>query len=82
MFEVQRAYDSTFADAQTIATIPMTWEDTDSTAYTTYSFVDSSAIIGSNATVISDSVYYRIRRVSASVWGWNTTHTPPMALPQ
>lgn len=70
LFELQRAYDSSFADAQTIATIPMTWEESDSIAYTTYIFVDSSAIIGSNATVSSDSVYYRVRRASASVWGW------------
>ena len=70
LFEVQRAYDSTFADAQTIATIPMTWDDTDSSAYTTYSFVDSASIVGSFAAVNSDSVYYRVRRASASVWGW------------
>lgn len=70
LFELQRAYDSSFADAQTIATIPMTWEESDSIAYTTYVFVDSSAIIGSNATVSSDNVYYRVRRASASVWGW------------
>lgn len=70
LFELQRAYDSTFADAQTIATIPMTWEETDSIAYTTYIFVDSASIVGSNATVNSDSVYYRVRRASASVWGW------------
>ena len=70
LFELQRAYDSSFADAQTIATIPMTWEESDSIAYTTYIFVDSAAIVGSNATVSSDSVYYRVRRASASVWGW------------
>jgi hypothetical protein len=70
LFELQRAYDSSFADAQTIATIPMTWEETDSIAYTTYIFVDSASIVGSNATVNSDSVYYRVRRASASVWGW------------
>lgn len=70
LFELQRAYDSSFADAQTIATIPMTWEESDSIAYTTYIFVDSASIVGSNATVNSDSVYYRVRRASASVWGW------------
>ncbi|MCR4857248.1 MAG: carboxypeptidase-like regulatory domain-containing protein, partial [Bacteroidales bacterium] len=71
MFELQRAYDSSFADAQTIATIPMSWDVTDSLPALTYTYVDSSFADMNSTPVTGDSVYYRVRRASSSVWGWN-----------
>jgi len=70
MIEIQRAYDSNFADAITIATLPIEWGAHDSVADTTYHYIDSSSAAWYNPVENSYMVYYRIRRASSAVWGW------------
>lgn len=72
LFEIQRAYDSNYTDAQTIATIPITWGVGDSLQDTTYHYVDSSVEAMNNPLEsIRKKIYYRVRRASAAVWGWD-----------
>ncbi len=71
MFELQRAYDSNFTTAQTIATIPINWGVGDSLVDTTYRYIDSAEAAWGNPMDSSNMIYYRVRRVSAAVWGWN-----------
>lgn len=73
LFELQRAYDSNFTDAQTIATIPIAWGVGDSLQDTTYHYVDSSEAVLNNPLDSSNNrkLYYRVRRASAAVWGWD-----------
>ena len=61
-FEIQRAYKADFSDAQTIANSPYV----KNTMY--YQYIDSSA---GSINPKSDTVHYRIRRMSSSAWGWN-----------
>ena len=68
-FEIQRAYRSDYSDAQTIATIPIEWAR-DSVADSTYEYVDSSMAAWSNLLDYGNDVFYRVRRVSAALWGW------------
>lgn len=92
MFELQRAYDSTFADAQTIALLDIDWAVDDSTAVQekVYGFVDSSYQAWHNPLYDNGTIYYRVRRVSAAPWGWeghnyaasaNSAHMPNYTLP-
>ena len=69
-FEIQRAYQEDFSDAQTIATIPIQWA-TDSVGDTTYVYVDSVPAAWYNPVLRSRSIFYRVRRVSAALWGWD-----------
>ena len=72
LFEIQRAYDSNYTDAQTIATIPITWGVGDSLPDTTYHYIDSSeAAMNNPLEAIRKKIYYRVRRASAAVWGWD-----------
>ena len=70
--EIQRAYNADYSDAQTIDLIPI---DYDSTATVndiqTYSYVDSTEAAWWNPVENSYTIYYRIRRTSSAVWGWN-----------
>ncbi len=69
MFEIQRAYLRDFSDAVTIGNIGMGRYDTgaDSIPYI-YTFDDNEII--NNPYPDETKVYYRIRRMSASNWGW------------
>ena len=69
MFEIQRAYNSDFSDAQTIALLPIEWSDTvvDEASYT---YVDSSRAAWYNPVENSHKIYYRVRRTSSAIWGW------------
>ena len=72
MFEIQRAYDSDFTDAQTIDILPIDWDSEDSTQVV-YQYIDSTqgAWANSNPDAENDwTVYYRVRRASSSIWGW------------
>ena len=72
LFEIQRAYDSNYTDAQTIATIPIVWGVGDSLQDTTYHYVDSSEAARNNPLeTLHKKIYYRVRRASAAVWGWD-----------
>ena len=73
LFEIQRAYDSNYTDAQTIATIPIVWGVGDSLLDTTYHYIDSSEATLNNPleTGNNKKIYYRVRRASAAVWGWD-----------
>jgi hypothetical protein len=74
-FELQRAYRPDFSDVVTIYTAPMEWNLRDSVLYQTYRYVDSTREAWTNPRypVTNDSAYrvfYRVRRVSSSYWGW------------
>ena len=73
LFEIQRAYDSNYSDAQTIATIPIVWGVGNSLLDTTYHYIDSSEATMSNPLESGNNtkIYYRVRRASAAVWGWD-----------
>ena len=75
-FELQRAYRPDFSDAVTIATIAMDELERDSIEWKSYSHVDSLREAWMNPTYPAGSdssymVFYRVRRTSASVWGWD-----------
>ncbi|MBQ0153930.1 MAG: hypothetical protein KBS70_03995 [Bacteroidales bacterium] len=61
-FEIERAYKSDFSDAEQIAQIEY------KKGQGTYEYVDESTI---NNPYGGDSIFYRIRRMSASSYGWN-----------
>ena len=73
-FEVQRAYQSDFSDAETLAVIAM--NDTVAPGrhphpgWQNYYYVDSTEGAWWNPVRDSDVVYYRVRRSSSAVWGW------------
>ena len=74
-FELQRAYNPDFSDAVTIYTTPMEWDIRDSVLYQTYHHIDSTREAWTNPLypVTNDSAYrvfYRVRRVTSSYWGW------------
>ncbi len=76
MFEIQRAYSSDFSDAETIETISMEYDSlmTDSLLgfpAQTYSYTDSASAAWWNPTENNNQIYYRVRRVSSSSWGWD-----------
>lgn len=66
-FEIQRAYKSDFTDAQTICSDKIYHKDT-----ANYQYIDNSE--GSINPDLNGAVYYRIRRMSSSDWGWNHTY--------
>ncbi len=65
MFEIQRAFQSDFSDAQTIAMLPIEWPDTIMNEMIV-TYVDSSRAVWNNGR----SVHYRVRRTSSAIWGW------------
>ncbi len=74
-FEIQRAYKPDFSDAVTIVSIDMDLYQRDSAEWKTFHYVDSTRGAWTNPTYPegSDSsaiIFYRVRRVSASPWGW------------
>ena len=74
MFEVQRAYSADYSDATTIAVIPMMYdsETTDTlTNQQTYTYLDTVEAAWYNPVEKSYKIYYRVRRVSSSQWGWD-----------
>ena len=75
-FELQRAYRPDFSDAVTIELINMDEPERDSVEWKSYRYVDSvrGAWVNPTYPAGSDSsymVFYRVRRSSASVWGWD-----------
>ena len=73
MFEIQRAYMHDFSDAESIGLIQMAYDSltTDSlTDIQTYTFVDSTEAAWWNPIENNYTIYYRVRRVSSSQWGW------------
>ena len=73
MFEIQRAYMYDFSDAESIGLIQMAYDSltTDSlTNIQTYTFVDSTEAAWWNPIENNYTIYYRVRRVSSSQWGW------------
>ena len=70
VFEIQRAFDSNFNDAVTIATIPFTFGGRRYAVDTVLRYVDSSEEAVWNAERHTSQVYYRIRRASSALWGW------------
>ena len=69
MFEIQRAYQSDFSDAQTIAMLPIEWADS-AMNNKLFTYVDSSRAAWRNPVENSYTVYYRVRRTSSAIWGW------------
>ena len=70
MFEVQRAHLSDFSDATTIVRIPMEVSGSDKSGDQVYSYEDEADEAVNNAYSDDNNLYYRIRRISASNWGW------------
>ncbi|MCQ2325628.1 MAG: carboxypeptidase-like regulatory domain-containing protein, partial [Paludibacteraceae bacterium] len=70
MFEVQRAYLSDFSDATTIGVVPMEVSGLDKSGDQVYSYEDEADEAVNNAYSDDNNLYYRVRRVSASNWGW------------
>ncbi|MCQ2330699.1 MAG: carboxypeptidase regulatory-like domain-containing protein, partial [Paludibacteraceae bacterium] len=70
MFEVQRAYLSDFSDATTIGVVPMEVSGSDKSGDQVYSYEDEADEAVNNAYSDDNNLYYRVRRVSASNWGW------------
>ena len=74
VFEIQRAYRADFSDAETIEAIPMVYDSTKTDAATqmqTYTYVDLTEGAWWNPVENSYTIYYRIRRASSAIWGWN-----------
>ncbi len=71
MFEIQRAYHSDYSDAVTIQTMPMSYDSTltfeDKQIYVA---IDSTEGAWWNPVEKSYKIYYRVRRASSSIWGW------------
>lgn len=79
-FEIQRAYRSDFSDAETIGYVPYEERDGNSQTSTTkdgieppmnYEYIDSVPEAWNNMLDPDAPVYYRIRRASAYLWGWD-----------
>ncbi len=73
MFEIQRAYHWDYSDAETIGLIPMEYDSltTDATAdKQTYTYLDTAQAAWWNPVENNYKIYYRVRRVSSSQWGW------------
>ena len=76
MFEIQRAYNADYSDAETIGVVPMAYDSltTDSISegfgIQTYTYDDTLSAAWWNPVEKSYRIYYRIRRASASQWEW------------
>ncbi|MBP5540150.1 MAG: T9SS type A sorting domain-containing protein [Bacteroidales bacterium] len=70
VFEVQRSFDSNFSDAVTVATIPFTFGGRKYAADTVLRYIDSSEDVLWNTERHTSFAYYRIRRASSALWGW------------
>ena len=69
--EIERAYHSDFSDAESIGFIPLEYDSaTTINDIQTYTYVDSTEAAWWNPVERSYNIYYRIRRASSSVWGW------------
>ena len=73
MFEIQRAYRSDFSDATTIELIQMAYDSlmTDTLDHQTYTYQDTVEAAWWNPVEKNRTIYYRVRRVSSSQWGWD-----------
>ena len=74
MFEIQRAYNADYSDATTIGLVPMSYnaQTTDTTTdQQTYTYLDTTDAAWWNPVEKSYRIYYRVRRVSATQWGWD-----------
>ena len=74
MFEIQRAYNADYSDAVTIEIIPMKddLQKTDTlTDQQTYTYLDTVEAAWWNPVEKSHNIYYRVRRVSSTPWGWD-----------
>ncbi len=86
MFEIQRAYREDYSDATTIDVVPMRYnaQTTDTlTDQQTYTYLDTTEAAWWNPVENSYKIYYRVRRVTATQWGWDghsyaasIAHTP------
>ncbi len=72
MFEIQRAYKADFSDALSLDIVPMRYDSlkTDSLDQQTYTYLDTVEAAWWNPVEKSSKIYYRVRRVSATQWGW------------
>ena len=81
VFTIERAHKSDFSDAQSIGTVSMkptmtSYKNSDSQEteaedmIQNYSFVDENPYNTLDGSM-GDSIYYRVRRSTASLWGWN-----------
>ena len=69
--EIERAYHSDFSDAESIGFLPLEYDSaTTVNNIQTYTYVDSTEGAWWNPVERSYNIYYRIRRASSSVWGW------------
>lgn len=73
-FEIQRAWKPDFSDAETLAAVPMTRVNPDGDApddKQIYTYVDSTMEATYNPYQPQNGkVYYRVRRASSYMWGW------------
>ena len=69
MFEIQRAYQSDYSDAQTIAMLPIEWADS-AMSEKIFTYVDSARAAWYNPVLRDNTIYYRVRRTSSAIWGW------------
>ena len=77
VFEIQRAYNADFSDAQSIDVVTMEYDSlmTDvTTNFQTYEYVDSTEAAWWNPVENSYRIYYRIRRASTAIWGWQDSN--------
>ena len=72
MFEIQRAYQSDFSDALSLEIVPMRYDSlqTDTLDRQTYTYLDTVEGAWWNPVEKSFRIYYRVRRVSSTQWGW------------
>ena len=72
-FEIQRAYNEDFSDAVTIDVIDMDYDaSTTQNNIQTYTYVDSTEGAWWNPVQDNGKIYYRVRRASSAVWGWDS----------
>ena len=70
-FEIQRAYKPDFSDAVTIDMIDIDYDSAKTVNNVqTYTYIDSTEGAWWNPVNNSGGMYYRIRRASSAVWGW------------
>ena len=81
VFTIERAHKSDFSDAQSIGSVNMkptmtsykssdSYENEADNMIQTYTFVDENPYYSLDDSM-GDSIYYRVRRSTASLWGWN-----------
>ena len=66
IFQIQRAYEPDFSDAETIGILPIVFDS----AHTRYSYIDSTDNALYNRTHREKPVYYRVNRAGTTNWGY------------